>query len=70
MLEMDIWFIIFLIIFAIIILEWKFNCPFGATMVVLCIIPPFIKRIRIYDNKWIGFDPDWKLVFLKELDDC
>ena len=36
------------------------NCPFGTTMLVLCPISPFIKRVRIYNNKWIGF------MFLKE----
>lgn len=50
----------------IIILEWRMKFLLGTTMVVLCLIPPFIKRIRIHDNKWIGFDPEWKFIFLKE----
>ena len=57
--------IIFFIILVIILMEWKLNFPFGTTMVVLCPIPPFIKRVRIYDNKWIGFDSEWKLCFLR-----
>lgn len=63
----DVMFIIFLMTFVVIILEWRMKYPLGATMVVLCIIPPFVKRVRIYDNKWIGFDLEWKFVFMKEL---
>ena len=47
--------IIFFIILVTILIEWKLNCPFGTTMMVLCPISPFIKRVRIYNNKWIGF---------------
>lgn len=36
----DMMFIIFLVMFAVIILEWRMKCPLGATMVVLCLIPP------------------------------
>ena len=65
----DIMFIAFLVAFAVIILEWRMKCPLGATMVVLCLIPPFIKRIRTYDHKWIGFDPEWKFMFFKETEE-
>lgn len=65
----DIMFIAFLVAFAVIILEWRMKCPLGSTMVVICLIPPFIKRVRIYDHKWIGFDSGWKFMFLKETED-
>lgn len=52
--------------FVAIILEWRMKYPLGATAIVLCIIPPFVKRIRIYGHKWIGFDSEWKFIFLKE----
>lgn len=64
---MDIMFIIFLVVFIVIIFEWRMKYPLGTTNVVLCLIPPFIKRVRIYDHKWIGFDSKWKFMFLKEL---
>ena len=60
--------IIFFIILVVILIEWKLNCPFG-TMVVLCLIPPFIKRVRLYGKKWIGFDSEWKFMFLKETEE-
>ena len=63
----EILFIIFLGAFVVIIYEWRMKYPLGTTKVVLCYIPPFIKRVRIYDHKWIGFDSDWKFIFLKEL---
>lgn len=63
----DIMFIVFLVAFAAIILEWRMKCPLGATMVVLCLFPPFIKRVRIYGNKWIGFDSEWKFMLLKDV---
>lgn len=67
----NIYMIIVLIIFFIgilaIYLESRFNYPFGYyDGIVLCPIPPFIKRIRI-KNKWIGFDKHWRFVFMKEL---
>lgn len=62
----DIMFIAFLVAFAVIILEWRMKYPLGTTMVVLCLIPPFIKRVRIYGDKWVGFDSEWKFMFLKE----
>jgi hypothetical protein len=62
----DIMFIIFLVALAVIILEWRMKFPLGTTKVVLCLISPFIKRVRIYDHKWIGFDSEWKFMFLKE----
>ncbi len=62
----DIMFIISLVALIVIILEWRMKYPLGATMIVICLIPPFIKRIRIYDHKWIGFDSEWKFMFLKE----
>jgi len=59
--------IIFLISILSIYLEWKLNYPLGYNDMVLCIIPPFIKRVRIYKNRWIGFDKNWRFVFIKEL---
>ena len=61
--------IIFLIVFLIILIEWRLNFPFGTTMMVLCPIPPFIKRVRVYGKKWIGFDSEWKFLFLKETEE-
>ena len=60
--------IIFCISTLAIYLEWRFNYPFGKTnRVVLCPIPPFLKRVRIYKNRYIGFDKDWRFIFMKEL---
>lgn len=59
--------IVFSIGMLAIYLENKFNYPFGFyDGIVFCIIPPFIKRIRI-KNKWIGFDENWRFIFFKEL---
>lgn len=50
-------------------IEKKLSYPIGFyDGIVLCLIPPFVKRIRLWDNKWIGFDKNWKLVFFKKLD--
>lgn len=44
------------------------NYPIGFyNGIVLCIIPPFVKRVRIYKNRWTGFDKNWRFVFIKEL---
>jgi len=60
--------IIFLISILAIYLERKLNYPLGFyDGIVLYIIPPFIKRIRIYKNRWIGFDKNWRFVFIKEI---
>ena len=60
--------IFFFISILAIYLEWRFNYPFGKyDGMVTCLIPPFIKRVRIY-GKWIGFDKNWKFIFLRELD--
>ena len=58
--------LIFFIVLVVVLIIWKMVCPRRATMMVLCLFPPFIKRIRIYGNKWIGFDSEWKFMFLKE----
>ncbi len=63
----DILLIIFLGTFVVIILEWITKYPLGTTNVVLCF--PFIKRVRIYDHKWIGFDSEWKFMFLKDTEE-
>ena len=65
----DIMVIIFLVSLMAIILEWRMKYPLGTTMVVLCIVPPFIKRIRIYSKKWIGFDSKWRFMLLKDMKD-
>lgn len=60
--------IVFLISILAIYLEYKLSYPLGFyDGIVLCIIPPFIKRVRVSKNRWIGFDKNWKFVFIKEL---
>lgn len=45
------------------------NYPFGFyDGIVWCPIPPFVKRVRLWDNKWIGFDSKWKFVVVEKLD--
>lgn len=62
--------IIFIISVTAIIIEWKLNYPLGFyDGIVLCLIPPFIKRIRIYKNRWVGFDKNWKFIYMKELEE-
>lgn len=58
--------LIFFIALIVILIIWKAVCPRGTTMMVLCLFPPFIKRVRIYGNKWIGFDSEWKFMFLRD----
>lgn len=60
--------IVFLISILVIYLEYRLNYPIGFyDGIVLCLVPPFIKRVRIYKNRWIGFDKNWRFVFIKEL---
>lgn len=60
--------IMFVIWILIIYIERKLNYPLGTyNGIVLCLIPPFIKRIRL-QGKWIGFNKEWKFVFFKKLD--
>ena len=58
--------LIFFIVLIVALIIWKAVCPRMSTMIVLCLFPPFIKRVRIYDHKWIGFDSEWKFMFLRE----
>lgn len=58
--------LIFFIMLIVVLIIWKAVCPRRSTMTVLCLFPPFIKRVRIYGDKWIGFDSEWKFMFLKE----
>ncbi len=59
----------FIVSMLAIYIEKKLNYPLGFyDGIVLCLIPPFIKRIRLYDNRWIGFDSNWKFIFFKKLD--
>lgn len=64
----DILIIAFIVALLAIIIEWKLKYPIGFyDGIVLCMIPPFIKRVRIDKNRWIGFDKNWRFVFIKEL---
>ena len=53
--------------FFVILLEKYFDFPFGTIKLpfVFCFIPPFIKRFRIF-GYWIGFDNNWKFIWLKK----
>jgi hypothetical protein len=60
----------FVICMLAIYIERRLNYPLGLyDGIVLCLIPPFIKRVRLWNSKWIGFDNNWKFVFFKKLDD-
>jgi hypothetical protein len=60
---------IFIISMFAVYVEKKLNYPLGLyDGIVFCLIPPFIKRVRLWNNKWIGFDHKWKFVFFKRLD--
>ncbi len=58
--------LVFFIVLIVILIIWKAVCPRRSTMMVLCLFSPFIKRIRIYGDKWIGYDHEWRFMFLRE----
>lgn len=61
--------IAFIISMLVIYIEKRLNYPLGFyDGIVLCLIPPFIKRVRLWSNKWIGFDNKWNFIFFKKLD--
>jgi hypothetical protein len=60
----------FVICMLVIYIERKLNYPLGFyDGIVLCLIPPFIKRVRLWNSKWVGFDNKWKFIFFKKLDE-
>lgn len=65
--------LILLSLFAIsivaVFLEAHMGFPFGKVRLpfVFCLIPPFIKRFRIF-GYWVGFDSNWKFLWLKKED--
>ena len=59
---------VFVFSVVIIWLEARFGYPFGVyDGMVWCIIPPFLKRIRIF-GYWVGFSSKWRFLFFKKGD--
>jgi len=62
--------VVFGIGLVIIWVEYKLGYPWGIyDGMVWMILPPFLKRIRIF-GRWFGFSKDWKFLFFKRLDDA
>lgn len=59
----------FIICMLAIYIEKKLNYPLGFyDGIVLCLVPPFIKRVKLWNNRWVGFDKNWKFIVFKKLD--
>ena len=58
--------ILFIIGILVIYIEYRLGYPWGIyDGMVWMIIPPFLKRIRIF-GYWIGFSKKWNFMFFKK----